>query len=189
MDGLDEAGGGGIALSLPAIPPAGVCIVATYRGGAAPHLLPAGDHVTTLAISASDPANREDIRRFLVTQASDRTVAARLADAGITPDEFVTQLAGQCGGIWVYLRYVLAQIRTGPWNAADFASLPRGLAAYYQRQVTGRRSDPAFYSDDLPLLAATAAAFQPVTLDQLPASPGSQAPPSGHSLTTGTGPS
>ena len=167
VDSLDEADDGGIVLGLPAILPAGVCVVATYRSGAAPHMLPTGEHVTTLAISASDPANREDIRRFLVTQASDRTVAARLANAGITPDDFVTQLADRCGGVWVYLRYVLAQIRTGPWNADDFASLPRGLAAYYQHQVTGRRSDPAFHSDDLPLLATLAAALQPMTLDQL----------------------
>ena len=167
VDGLDEADGDGIALGLPAIPPAGVSIVATYRSGTAPHLLPAGEQVTTFTISASDLANREDIRRFLVSQASDGTVTARLADAGIAPDQFVTQLAGRCAGVWVYLRYVLAQIRTGPWDADDFASLPLGLAAYYQQQVTGRRSDPAFHSEDLPLLAMLAAALQPMTLDQL----------------------
>ena len=167
VDSLDEADDDGIALGLPAIPPAGVCIVATYRSGAAPYLLPAGEQVTTFTISASDPANHEDIRRFLVTQASDGIVAARLAGAGIAPDDFVTRLADRCAGIWVYLRYVLAQIRTGPWDADDFASLPLGLAAYYQQQVTGRRSYPTFHSEDLPLLATLAAALQPMTLDQL----------------------
>ena len=167
VDGLDEAEGDGIALDLPATLPEGVCIVATYRDGTAPYRLPGGEHVSTFTIMASDPANREDIRQFLTSQARDDTIAARLAAAGVAPDDFVSQLTERCAGVWVYLRYVLSQIRTGPWDAADFGKLPVGLAAYYRQQVTGRRSDPAFHSEDLVVLATLAVAQQPVTLDQV----------------------
>src|SRR5207249_3469083 len=90
VDGLDQADGDGIALGLPATPPEGVCIVATYREGTAPHRLPAGDHVSTLTIKTSDPANRQDIQQFLAGQTRDGRIAARLADAGIEPDDFVS---------------------------------------------------------------------------------------------------
>jgi hypothetical protein len=167
VDGLDEAEGDGIALDLPATLPEGVCIVATYRDGTAPCRLPGGEHVSTFTIMAFDPANREDIRQFLTTQARDDTIAARLATAGVAPDDFVSQLTERSTGVWVYLRYVLSQIRTGPWDAADFEKLPVGLAAYYRQQVTGRRSDPAFHSEDLVVLATLAVAQQPMTLDQV----------------------
>jgi hypothetical protein len=167
VDGLDEADGEGIALGLPAVSPAGVCIVATYREGVPSHRLPSGEHVSTLTIEASDPANQQDIQRFLTDQTRDSTIAARLASAGIAPGAFVPLLAERCAGVWVYLRYVLSHIRTGPWDAAHLDRLPVGLAAYYRQQVTGRRSDPAFHSQDLVLLATLAAAEQPMTLDQL----------------------
>jgi hypothetical protein len=118
-------------------------------------------------IKTSDPANRQDIQRFLAGQARDDKIAARLADAGIESHEFVSLLAERCAGVWVYLRYVLSQIRTGPWDAADLSRLPIGLDAYYRQQVTGRRSDPAFYSEDLVVLATLGASQQPMTLDQL----------------------
>jgi hypothetical protein len=167
IDGLDEVEGDGMALGLPAIPPDGVCIVATYRDGIAPRRLPSGEHVSTFTIAASDPANCDDIQQFLVSQAHAPEIAARLAGAGISAEEFVAQLAERCAGVWVYLRYVLSQIRVGPWDAANVGKLPAGLAPYYSQQVTGRHNDPEFDVEDLVFLATLAVAQQPMTLDQL----------------------
>ena len=167
VDGLDEAEGDEVALGLPAVPPDGVCILATYRDGIKPHRLPSGEHVSTFTIVASDPANRKDVKEFLASQARAPLISSRLADAGVTEGQFVASLATQCGGVWVYLRYVLSQVRLGTWNPADSSTLPAGLTAYYRQQVTGRRAEVTFHAEDLVFLATLAAAQQPVTLDQL----------------------
>ena len=167
VDGLDEAEGDALALGLPAVPPDGVCILATYRDGITPQRLPSGEHVSTFTITASDPANCKDVKEFLTSQARAPLISARLADAGVTEGQFVASLARQCEGVWVFLRYVLSQVRLGTWNPADSSTLPAGLTAYYRQQVTGRRAEAGFHAQDLVLLATLAAAQQPVTLDQL----------------------
>ena len=167
VDGLDEAEGDALALGLPAVPPDGVCILATYRDGITPHRLPSGEHVSTFTITAPDPANCKDVKEFLSSQARAPLISGRLADAGVTEGQFVASLARQCGGVWVYLRYVLSQVRLGTWNPADSSTLPAGLTAYYRQQVTGRRAEAGFHAQDLVFLATLAAVQQPVTLDQL----------------------
>ena len=168
VDGLDEADGDGPALGLPKALPAGVQIVATYREGIPPNRLPAGDHVSRIRIEPQDPANLDDIHRFLASQAQEEEeIAASIAEAGLTVPEFIALLTERCRGVWVYLRYVLSQMRSGPWEAADLDRLPTGLADYYRHYVIGRRGELLFHSQDLVILSTLAVAEQPLTLDQL----------------------
>lgn len=167
VDGLDEADGEGPPLGLPHVLPAGVEMIATHRDGILPGRLPSGDHVAAVTIDAADPDNLNDIRCFLAARAREEPIAARLAAAGVCESDFVAMLTDKCGGVWVYLRYVLAQMRVGPWGPADLDRLPLGLVSYYRQHVTGRRSDPVFHSQDLAVLGALAVAEQPLTVGQI----------------------
>ncbi|XVQ15125.1 hypothetical protein ACQP1W_22120 [Spirillospora sp. CA-255316] len=167
VDGLEEAAGQGRDLGLPDLLPAGVGIVATFRTGMPPDRLPTADHSPRIVIDADDHKNRTDVRRYLSRQVREDTVAAWLAKHGIDENEFVSRVTERSGGVWVYLRYVLAAIRYGLWTLDDLNGLPAGLAGYYRQHVIGLRSDPTFLDEDLPVLAALAAAQQPVTVEQL----------------------
>ena len=167
IDGLEEAVGGGPALGLPGVLPAGVDVVATYREGVAPGRLPSGDGVCMLRIEADDPAHLNDIRHFLSVELRSETVAAGLAGAGVSVADAVSTLVQRSGGVWVYLRYVLSQMRSGSWRVEDLNELPSGLVGYYRHHVTGRRGDPSFHDQDLAVLAMLAVAAQPVTREQI----------------------
>lgn len=168
VDALDEATeGDGVALGLPVTLPAGVVVIATCREGTPAHRVPAGERVSTVRITANDPANLDDIRRFLAARTREETIAARLADAGIDESEFVASLTARCGGVWVYLRYVLSRMRVGPWSKEDMDRLPDGLVSYYRQQLASRHSEVSFHSQDLVVLSTLAVAGQPLTLDQL----------------------
>ncbi|MBP2472430.1 hypothetical protein JOF53_001302 [Crossiella equi] len=161
VDGLDESAGEGLALGLPhpeELPP-GVLVVATCRDGFDPARLPAGERVHRVRIDAAAEENREDVRRHLLRHD--------------VPPEFVETLAERSGGVWIYLRYVLA--RRDPWTREALADLPEGLTAYYRAQVTGRRAHPDFHTRDLPLLATLAAAQQPVSVAHLSRASGQDA--------------
>jgi hypothetical protein len=167
IDALDEAQGDGPALGLPALLPNGVEIIATYRDGIPAERLPAGGHIVKLHIDANDPGNRDDIERFLHIQAKEKAIAARLSVANISADQFVSLLVRRSDGVWIYLRYVLSQIRLGTWNVAALESLPAGLVEYYRQHITARLNEPLFSGRDLLVLSTLAVANQPMTLDQL----------------------
>ena len=86
----------------------------------------------------------------------------RLAAADIEPAEFSARLAERCGGVWVYLRYVLDEVRAGLRNPADIDDLPDGLWAYYAEQVRRWRTDAQWATFTLPLLATLAVAGEPL---------------------------
>ncbi|MBC6460544.1 hypothetical protein [Actinomadura sp. HBU206391] len=167
VDGLDEAEGDGPALGLPHLLPPGVQVIATYRDGIPPGRLPYGDGVRTVRIEADDQENRKDIGQFLAHRVREETIAARLAAAGVSEEEFIALLSERCRGVWVYLRYMLSEIRVGPWDRADLEKLPAGLADFYCQHITGRRAEPRFFTQDLPILVTLATLRQPVTVNQL----------------------
>ena len=113
VDGLDEAEtpAGGLPFALPSYLPDGVYVVATYRTGRAPGRPDV--RFKTLRIAKEDQRNQHDIRAYLAKAAHDDVLAARLAEAGVGAAEFTSLLAQRCGGVWVYLRYVLEELRDG----------------------------------------------------------------------------
>lgn len=167
VDGLDEATGAERALGLPGVLPDGVQIVATYREGVPATRLPSGEQVSVVRLAADDPANHEDVRQFLGARARTEPLATRLAAAGITESQFVERLLDRSGGIWVYLRYMMLRLGDGEFDASALAGLPKGLTAYYRREVTASWGDALFHTQDLVLLTTLATAAQPVTATQL----------------------
>ena len=111
VDGLDEAERplGGLPLGLPDLLPEGVFIIGTYRTGNPPAAV--GSASAVVRIEASDARNLADIDTFLAIAVGEEALAARLAEQDVRADDFVRQLTDHCHGVWVYLRYVLAEVR------------------------------------------------------------------------------
>ena len=153
VDGLDEADApaGGLPFGLPSLLPDGVYVVATYRIGRAPGRPDAP--VMTVRIAKEDPRNQRDIGAYLAKAAHEDVLAARLAEAGMDAAEFTGLLAQRCSGVWVYLRYVLNELRFGLRRPDEIGDLPSGLRNYYADQIRRWHQDPAWHTGLLPLLA------------------------------------
>jgi hypothetical protein len=157
-DGLDEAEApdGALPFGLPLMLPEGVFVIGTYRTGHAPRRPDAPSRV--VPIGRDDPRNRRDIGEFLAAAAEEAVLAARLAEAGADGGAFAAVLAERCGGVWVYLRYVLDELRIGLRRPDEVSTLPAGLRNYYADQVRRWQQDPDWRIVTLPLLATLGAA-------------------------------
>ena len=167
VDGLDEADApeGGLPFGLPILLPDGVFVIATYRTGHSPRWPDAPAAV--LRIARHDPRNRRDIYDYLAIESEEEVLAARLAEVGADPAEFASLLAERCGGVWVYLRYVLHELRIGLRRPDKVSGLPAGLRNYYAEQVRGWRQDPAWRVVTLPLLATLGVAGEALSAGSL----------------------
>jgi len=162
VDGLDEAEPSEECLpfGLPALLPEGVYIVGTYRTGSSPGRPDTPEII--LRISKEDQRNLDDIGEFLAKALDDRVLAAKLAEARISAAEFAGVLAERCDGVWIYLRYVLDELRRGLRRADAVSHLPFGLWNYYADQIRRWQHDPAWDYGLLPLLATLAVAGDPL---------------------------
>jgi tetratricopeptide (TPR) repeat protein len=153
VDGMDEAEvpERGLPWGLPRVLPDGVYVVGTYRTGRAPGR--PDTPTLPLTIGKDDQRNQGDIREYLAKVVAEEALAARLAEAHADPAEFTRLLAERCGGVWVYLRYVLDELRRGLRRADTISDLPSGLRGYYAGQIDLWQQDPAWDTGLLPLLA------------------------------------
>jgi hypothetical protein len=161
VDGMDEIGDpqpDRLPLGLPPTLPDGVFVVGTCRTGYRPGV-PEGD-LLRLRITADDKHNRKDMYEYLSTAAAEDVLAAKLAGCGITAEEFCQLAAARCGGVWVYLRYLLSEIRLGSRRADDWDDLPDNLWDYYLRQLRRWQHQPA-WPDLRVVLAVLAALAEP----------------------------
>jgi hypothetical protein len=167
VDGLDESEPAehGLPFGLPALLPDGVHVVATYRTGFAPGR-PESESVT-LRIGKADQRNASDITSFLGKAATEEVLAARLAEASINPAQFAAMLAERCDGVWVYLRYVLQEIRLGLRPPGTIGDLPSGLHDYYADQIRRWRQDADWDDGLLPVLATLGVAGEPLSATPL----------------------
>ena len=167
VDGLDEAEhvDGDLPLGLPSSLPAGVFLIITCRVGT--DLSALRQPWTALSIEAEDRRNTNDLRSYLVATARERPLAALLDGSGMSAELFAGRLAAQCGGVWVYLRYVLDELRLGLRSVDDLDRLPVDLVHYYLESL-GASSDRAGWTDlRLPVLATLAAIAEPVPVATL----------------------
>ncbi|ANZ40924.1 hypothetical protein BBK82_38015 [Lentzea guizhouensis] len=141
---------------LPTHLPAGVFVVGTYRTGSPPARCAAPRAV--LRVSAQDEDNLHDMRAHLREH----------APAGV----HVEDLAARCGGVWVYLRYVLDEIRLGLRRPDDLGDLPGDLRSFYLAHLGRWREHYHWQGTVLPLVSTLAAAEEALPLDSSPACPG-----------------
>ena len=84
-------------------------------------------------------------------------------------------VAQACAGVWIYLRYVLDEIREGIRNPRSVGDLPGDLAGFYAEQVEiwrGADDEAAqrrWEQVRLPLLGVLGAARAPLTVAELAA--------------------
>jgi hypothetical protein len=162
VDGLDEAEqvDGDLPLGLPSGLPRGAFIVVTCRTGTN---LPALRRPwKTFTIHPQDSNNSDDLRRYLYATAGEPTVRDLLAAAHMAEDDFVAQLLAGCSGVWVYLRYVLDELRLGLRTLPGIGQLPADLAGYYAESLLPRDSATDWGRLRLPLLTTLAAAAEPL---------------------------
>jgi hypothetical protein len=162
VDGLDEAEtfDGDLPLGLPTRLPRGVVVVVTCRTGSKLPGLRLPWEMTTFDLA--DHRNLADMRLFLQNiVATDVEIAARLAEVELAGVDFVQQLLDRCGGVWVYLRYVLDELRLGLRSPLDLEELPSDLVGYYTEALRpGDEGDGG--ADRLRLLVTLAAVTEPL---------------------------
>jgi hypothetical protein len=158
IDGIDEAPPSGYPMpfGLPVLLPDGVFVIGTFRSGSWPGR--PDSPAITMSINKDDPRNGEDIRSYLTRAANEEVLAPVLARAGMPSALLAEVLSVRCDGVWVYLRYVLQELRLGLRQPGAVADMPVGLWAYYADEVRGWRHDPAWDGELLPLLTALAVA-------------------------------
>ena len=184
VDGLDEAEAEpavrewGLPLGLPENLPDGVYVVATSRFGIDRALHTVRNPVDWLLIEVEGASNLEDMRRFLQAVTSleggDSRIVTRLHDAGVNVGWFRANVAQACAGVWIYLRYVLDEIRDGTRNPDSVGDLPSDLAGFYAAQVgqwRGSAEDEMaqrrWEKIRLPLLGVLGAARTPLSVAEL----------------------
>lgn len=169
VDGLNETKprAGQNPLGLPQDLPPGVYFLVSQRTVHVPLVTTVPR--TVVRLTPDSPENLDDMRQYLTMAAAWPDIARRLAAGGIAPTDFVERMTLQCGGVWLVLRYVLAEVRAGTRPPDELPSLPKGLWRYYA-QFWGewRRVHEEDWADvDLPLLAALTASRELASVDFL----------------------
>ena len=183
VDGLDEAnpgaaGGRGLPLGFPKGLPDGVYVVATSRFGIDRALHAIRNPAEWLEIEVEGIDNLNDMRRFIDNVTSpdggDAQLMTMLNADGVDIGWFRAHVAQACAGVWIYLKYVLDEIRDGSRNPRSVGDLPGDLGGFYAEQVetwrgaaedeTARRR---WEQVRLPLLGVLGAARAPLTVAEL----------------------
>jgi hypothetical protein len=168
VDGLDEAENvdGDLPLGLPAVLPRGVHVIATCRTGT--NLPALRQPYKAVGFDAADARNMGDVREYLHAAAGQDPEISRLLDEnGLQAGAFVEQIFQRCGGMWVYIRYVLDELRLGLRGPGELNRLPSDLAGFYAESLVPRDPGPSWAAFQLPLLAVLGAAAEPLSADAL----------------------
>jgi hypothetical protein len=171
VDALDAAAGdpeGHLPLGLPDTNqlPAGVYVVATARTGGLRYV---PERCVRRSLDGAREENLADLRQYLTWCTNRDDIARPLANAGISPQEFTDLLMDRSLGVWIYVRYVLEEIRKDPRALRELPRLPRGLRAWYHNNLARLCSGADGTTLYLPLLATLAIAAEPVDAQTLAA--------------------
>jgi hypothetical protein len=162
VDGLNETvpPQGVNPLGLPAMLPPGVYVLASQRPVEVP-LRVRVDRIV-LTIDRAGDHNREDVAAYLEGVAGQPDMAALLEAAGVPSRRFVETLLERSGGVWIYLHYIVAEVRRGVRSPLALDELPATVWQYYAEFWLGwrRRHDDRWADADLPLLAILGAAAE-----------------------------
>jgi hypothetical protein len=177
IDALDEAEDIGLApganiLFLPPALPNGVYFVVATRTKAEFRLVV--DNRKDIYMKDDDPWNLEDVRQYIWNFLGE--YHARMTPAieqwGVEEDEFVEVITEKSEGNFMYLVYVLSDIRDGKLTASNvdnIRNLPKGLQAYYQRHWRAMRAEDEDRFDKYqePVVCILATVREPVTIAQV----------------------
>ncbi len=177
VDALDEVEDIGIApdanrLYLPSSLPKGVFFVVTVREEHDYRLLV--DRREDIYLEDKDPDNLEDVSHYIrnVIEAHRSEMEDRIAQWHVEEDEFVSVLTERSEGNFMYLIYVLRDIRIGKLTARNIDNihkLPKNLEAYYQKHWGAMKDLDAdlFERRYQPVVCLLATVREPVSIAQL----------------------
>lgn len=169
VDGLNETTPppGQNPLALPAELPDGVYFVVSQRTVLMPLAVTTPRRV--LRIRRDGPENLADLRAYMRVVVAEPVLAARLAEVGIAAEDYVRRLVAWSAGVWLVLRYVLAELRSGTRALDDLESLPAGLWQYYAQYWSRWQGshNATWATVDRPLLVTLTAVQEPLSLDLL----------------------
>jgi WD40 repeat protein len=180
---IDSDGQGETPLGLPKaaeLPPK-VFVIVTRRPG--PKLRAVGDLILPLRIQIGEDhgdaekhpgnSNTQDIHEYLRNlfygDKPDLQLVRKLQSYDMTPGAFIDTLVTRCAGVWIYLKYVLDDVRNGNRAPDAVMSLPQGLPRYYLEEIQRQqeRDRDAWERLLCPALATLAALRRPVTVNEL----------------------
>jgi hypothetical protein len=177
IDALDEADDVGLPsganiLYLPPALPDHTYLVITTRESADYRLLV--DRQREIYLRDDDPQNVEDVRQYIrnFIQENSTAISSYLQGWKISQEAFVESLTDKSEGNFMYLVYVLGDMRAGRLtivNLDHIRDLPKGLKAYYQRHWRMMKSSNRvhFEKHQQPVICILAAALEPVSISLL----------------------
>ena len=177
VDALDEAEDLGLdpganILYLPPALPDGVYFVVATRDIADLRLFV--DSRKDIYMQDDDPQNLEDVRQYIRDFIRDyrAKMTPRIGEWGVEEKEFVDVITEKSEGNFMYLVFVLGDIRDGRLTAVNVDNvhdLPKGLQAYYQRHWRSMRAhnEERFDKYYEPVVCILATALEPVTIAQV----------------------
>ena len=177
VDALDEADTASLppdanCLYLPASLPPDVFFVVSSREEHDQRLFV--DRERGIYLRENDPQNQQDVETYIVQFiASDRELMnQKIADWGVAEKDFIEILKANSEGNFMYIVYVLADIRNGTLaktSTENIRQLPRGLKSYYQRhwRLMRAHEPERFERYYEPVVCQLAVVREPVSLAQL----------------------
>lgn len=170
IDALDEAGTplNQNVLGLPRVLPKGVYLIVSHRS------VPVTLRVETprpirYQLEATNDANIDDMRLFLELAAKWPEVECALQWNSCKITQFTSILLNKSRGLWIYLHYIVQDLKSHAQFGLNLESLPEGLNEYYSEYWRRWRNEDenAWDSCYLPLLATLAVAQQMLSRSQL----------------------
>jgi hypothetical protein len=184
VDALDEAGApvGHNALGLPETLPEGIFFVVSQRP--VPIRLDTHAPIRVSSLEAEHEQNIADMRRYIERAVAAEPLASIVSSSDHDASVVVDALLKRSSGVWIYLRYVLDDIRRHSHEPLSLDVLPDGIWDYYARFWRGWRAEhrDEWYGRDLPLLVTLAIVQEPATAALLRALAGAGDDPSFEAL-------
>ncbi len=169
VDALDEAGipTGQNMLGLPPVLPEGVYFIVSQRPVTVPLRVEGPRPIFRLVAEGAE--NIADMRSYLEVAATWPGIARELQVRSYTTEKFIKTLLCKCRGVWIYLHYVVGEIKRGERSPLDLEALPEDVWQYYAQywQRWRERDEAAWDSEYLPLLGTLAAAQEALSLSRL----------------------
>jgi hypothetical protein len=119
---------------------------------------------TLREIDAEDARNAEDLRQYILGQATRPLLRDRLSTASVTSEELASRLVENCGGKFLFVVHAVRDLMQGEQSLTVLAALPAGMDASYlasfQRRFGVR---PQHYAAARDLLGVMCAAAEPLS--------------------------
>lgn len=177
VDALDEAEDTGLPSSanrlyLPRTLPKGIFFIVTSREEHDYRL--DVDRRKDIYLRDDDPRNLDDVRQYIrnYVQEHRTEMATKIEQWSVNEDDFVAVITEQSEGNFMYLVYVLRDIRDGKLNSSNvdnIHNLPKGLRDYYQRHWRSMKEQDKerFEMYYEPVVCQLATVREPVSIAQL----------------------